>query len=285
MKEILILFLKGCIIGLASGMEGLSAGLMALLLGNYLPILRAIQSFNLKALKLIFTRQLGELAQHLSWKIWLFMPLGAVFARWGMPQLLPLTEWEATYKALIYSVICGQILASIAFTMGTKGVGGIGGILAFLGAISLGVLLLLIPAPTLTPTGGGLTLFIMGALTAFTEMVVGISDSLSNAILQEHYYISYYISQRYWPFIALFTLGAAAMMSLLAQGILLGIRFAERMVMAFLMGLMAVVLLQIWPLRYIQTGSLDEITRIGICFAAGIALSGIMQFFQRRTLG
>ena len=64
MKNYYILFLKGIGVGIANIIPGVSGGTIALITGIFENIINSIKSFDLQAIKLLFTGKFKEFIQH-----------------------------------------------------------------------------------------------------------------------------------------------------------------------------------------------------------------------------
>jgi putative membrane protein len=77
-KQGIILFFKGIAMGTANVIPGVSGGTIALLTGIFERLLDAIKSFNLKAIKLLFTGKIREFLKHIDFVFlfWVFLGVG-----------------------------------------------------------------------------------------------------------------------------------------------------------------------------------------------------------------
>ena len=64
MNQYLINCIKGLGMGAANVIPGVSGGTIALITGIFERLIRAIKSFDLKAIKLLFTGKIKDLIQH-----------------------------------------------------------------------------------------------------------------------------------------------------------------------------------------------------------------------------
>ncbi len=112
-KQALILFFKGIAMGTANVIPGVSGGTIALLTGIFERLLNAIKSFNLKALKLLFSGKIKELIVHID----LYF-LISVFAGVGVAIISVAKLFEYLfeyYPVYIWSFFFGLVLASVYF--------------------------------------------------------------------------------------------------------------------------------------------------------------------------
>jgi putative membrane protein len=283
MKTVMILLLKGCVIGLAAGMPGLTAATAAFVLGHYQKIVQAIGSLNIQAFKYWHAKKWSELGQHVEWKPLLLLPLGFGAAFFALPMLWPaLGFWQEQYKPVIYAAFCGTILGGLTCTLWSHRGGGFLGILLFFGGIAATLVLLMLP---IRPLPGEVPfLFLHGLALIATQALPGFSAGFANRPLADLGVVTYYLDHGYWPALVLFGLGIV--IGLVAIIFLLKLcyrKFSEAF-LSLLMGLTAGSLMQIWPLRHLQQHNDQEMTFIAAAFAGGILFSLLLQFFQRRTL-
>jgi putative membrane protein len=112
-KEYLGFVLKGMAMGIANVIPGVSGGTIALITGIFERLINAIKSFDLKAIKLLFSGKFKEFFDYTD--------LGfiiAVFAGVGLAIVLIARLFEylfAQYPVYIWSFFFGLILASVFF--------------------------------------------------------------------------------------------------------------------------------------------------------------------------
>ena len=107
MKNKLILFLKGGLIGIALAIPGISAGTMALITGLYTPIIHILSSIS------SFTRKTSFTALWRSSSFLIYVFLGSLAGLYLAVQWM--TFLIKTYPLQTYSLFSGIILASIPF--------------------------------------------------------------------------------------------------------------------------------------------------------------------------
>lgn len=109
--QALYIFLKGLAMGAANVIPGVSGGTIAFITGIYERLIDAIKSFDLKAIKLLFSFKFKEFAEHVDFKF-----LAPVFAGIGVSifSLAKLLEYLfCNYELLTMAFFFGLILASI----------------------------------------------------------------------------------------------------------------------------------------------------------------------------
>ncbi|OPZ98635.1 MAG: hypothetical protein BWY70_01174 [Bacteroidetes bacterium ADurb.Bin408] len=113
MKNYIIIALKGYAMGVANVIPGVSGGTIALITGIFERLINAIKSFNLKAIKLLFTFKLKEFAAHTDLKFLGALGFGIIVAIFSLAKLLEFLF--ENYSVYIWAYFFGLILASIYF--------------------------------------------------------------------------------------------------------------------------------------------------------------------------
>ncbi len=138
-KNYLIIMLKGMAMGIANVIPGVSGGTIALITGIFERLINAIKSFDLKAVKLLFTGNFKEFARYtdLAFIISLFVGVGVAIL-----AIARLFEFLFTnYPVYIWSYFFGLILASIYFVGKTIDKWNWGAIIAFVLGTALAIAL------------------------------------------------------------------------------------------------------------------------------------------------
>lgn len=281
-KALIVLFFKGVLIGLANLVPGVTLATAAMLLGSYRSSLQALQGLNLEMLKRIYDKNFHELFGNLHWKLLLMFPLGACLAFFLLPHFFPLMQWIEIYQNAIYAFICGMIICGMVFALaGHRGAGFIGFLLFFVG-IALSTAPMLLPVQPLPVAWQ--TQWLTGLAGTLGALIPAIPETFTHKLVNNYEALRYYQDHHYWPASALFYIGVVLGIILIVILFAFLFRRAQEQTFSLLLGMMAGVLLQLWPLRFVQGNSAPEISLLGISLLCGIVLSGLLQFFQRRTL-
>jgi putative membrane protein len=113
MKKQVLLTLKGALMGAANVIPGVSGGTMALLTGIFEPLINAIKSFDLTALKLATSGKFKELAAHTNLAFLIPVGIGIVLSILSFARLLDYLFEQ--YAVFVWAFFFGLILASIWF--------------------------------------------------------------------------------------------------------------------------------------------------------------------------
>ena len=243
--------IKGFCMGSADVVPGVSGGTMAFILGIYEELIRAIRSFDLNFLKLLFSFRIKEAMAHTAWKFLVAVGLGILTAIFSFAKIL---SWLLQNRpVMIWSFFFGLILASI-FTVGRHlnkwDLSMIIGIL--LG--TLGAYLLVGMVPVSTPNTPWF-LFLCGAVAICAMILPGISGAFILVLMGKYQYILEAVNQR--DFIILILVAAGAGVGLVTFARLLNWLFKRHhdMTIAILSGLMLGSLRKVWPWKERIEGS------------------------------
>jgi putative membrane protein len=113
MKQKILLVAKGMLMGAANVIPGVSGGTMALLTGIFEPLINAIKSFDLTAIKLLFSGKFKELFKHTNMAFLIPVGIGIVVSILSIARLLEFLF--ENYAVYVWSFFFGLILASIYF--------------------------------------------------------------------------------------------------------------------------------------------------------------------------
>lgn len=113
MKNYLILVLKGIAMGAANVIPGVSGGTIALITGIFERLINAIKSFNLTALKLLFSFKIKEFIKHTDFYFLVSVFGGIVVAIVSLARLFDFLF--VNYPVYIWAYFFGLVLASVYF--------------------------------------------------------------------------------------------------------------------------------------------------------------------------
>ncbi len=113
MKYYLILFLKGISMGIANVIPGVSGGTIALIVGIFEKLIYSIKSFDIVAVKLLFSGKLKEFIEHTNLYFLIAVFAGVAVAILALARILdPLFD---DYPVYVWAFFFGLILASVYF--------------------------------------------------------------------------------------------------------------------------------------------------------------------------
>lgn len=173
LKHYISLFFNGIAMGAANVIPGVSGGTIALITGIFEKLIDSIKSFNLTAIKLLFSGKWKEFANHINLDFLLAVMTGVAISILSLAKLFDyLFE---NYPVHIWSYFFGLILASVYFVGKTINVWRfrvyIGWIIGAAIAISISVL-----SPA-SENEGLFYLLICGVVAACSMILPGLSGS------------------------------------------------------------------------------------------------------------
>lgn len=113
MKKYLSAGIKGILMGAANVIPGVSGGTVALLTGIFHPLINALKSFDLTALRLLKERRFLELSEHINLPFLVAVGTGVLVSILTFARILDyLFEHYAIY---VWSFFFGLIVASVVF--------------------------------------------------------------------------------------------------------------------------------------------------------------------------
>ena len=237
------LAIKGFCMGSADVVPGVSGGTMAFILGIYEELIKAIRSFNLNFLKLLFSFRIRAALDCVSWRFLLAVGLGIFTAIFSLARIL---SWLLQNQpVLIWSFFFGLILASVLTVSRHLEKWDLSMTICLsLGAIGAFFLVGMVPVSTPdTPW----FLFLCGAIAICAMILPGISGAFILLLMGKYHYVLEAVNNRDLFTLLVVTIGAG--FGLITFARLLGWLFKNHhdITMAILMGLMLGSLRKVWP--------------------------------------
>lgn len=173
MREYIALFFKGIGMGAANVIPGVSGGTIALITGIFEKLIHSIKSFDLVALRFLFSGKLKRFADHVNLDFLVAVFLGIAVSIFTLARLLGyLFE---NYPIYIWSYFFGLILASVYFVGRRVEKITVGVVFVFFaGTVVALAITLLTPA---TPNGDFFYLFLCGIVAICSMILPGLSGS------------------------------------------------------------------------------------------------------------
>ncbi|UCH13835.1 MAG: DUF368 domain-containing protein [Bacteroidales bacterium] len=113
MKKYLALFFKGAGMGAANVIPGVSGGTVALITGIFEKLIHSIKSFDLEAIKLLFTGKFRTFSKHVNLDFLIAVFAGIAVSIFSLAKLLDYLF--NNYPVYVWAYFFGLILASIYF--------------------------------------------------------------------------------------------------------------------------------------------------------------------------
>ena len=229
--------------GAADVVPGVSGGTMALILGIYEELVKAIRSFDWPFLRLLFSLKMKEAMDHVSWRFLMALVAGILLAIFSLARIL---SWLLQNRpVLIWSFFFGLILASV-FTVSRHLSRHNLSAAAWMLLGTIGAYFLVGMVPVSTPNAPWF-LFVSGAIAICAMILPGISGSFILVLMGKYQYVLEAVNSR--DLSILFLVAAGAVFGLIAFSRLLNwlLKRHHDMTIAMLTGLMLGSLRKVWP--------------------------------------
>ena len=202
----IVLALKGCAMGMADVVPGVSGGTIAFISGIYEELLDSIRSVNATALKLLLKLRLGEFWRHINGSFLLPVLLGIAIAIFSLARLM---TYLLTYHPIaIWSLFVGLIIASALLVARQIGRWDWRSLLAFV-AGAAAAWWITVATPAETPNDWWFVM-LSGAIAICAMILPGISGAFILLLLGKYQYIMQAVGDLNIPVIVIFVVGAAA---------------------------------------------------------------------------
>ncbi len=259
----LLNLLRGCCMGAADAVPGVSGGTIALIMGHYQRLIAAISHFDMALLGSLRKRHIALAYKHVDGRFLTMLALGIVI---GVVTFLRLMGWLLDNRLPeTLAVFLGLLLASVWIVQAHVDRWTVTRFLWFFGGAAAAVLISRLPAGE----GNGSLLFLFGtAAIAICAMILpGISGALVLVMFGSYHMVTGLIKdflklnitmEGFWQLVAF---GSGCVFGLLAFSRILNwlLQHFRSATMATLMGLMVGSVVKLWPLQRptIETASLD----------------------------
>ena len=247
MAGIPVILLKGFCMGGADIIPGVSGGTMALILGIYERLLRAIRSFDSAWLRLLLRLRIGEALKRNDPAFLAPLAFGIAAAILFFTHVVPLPSLIVSHPELIYGLFFGLILGSVVVLMrevdryGPRELA-----LAALGAAAGLAVVNLVPVET--PTAPWF-IFLCGFVAISAMLLPGISGSFILLILGKYAYIINALGTLDLPVIAVFMAGMLTGLVVFSRAIVWLLARWRQATLLVIKGILIGSLWVIWPFQ------------------------------------
>lgn len=239
----IILALKGCAMGMADVVPGVSGGTIAFISGIYEELLDSIRSVNATALKLLLRFRFAEFWRHINGRFLLPVLLGIAVAIFSLARLM--TYLLVNHPIAIWSFFFGLIVASALLVARQIGRWDWRTLLAFVvGAVAAWWITVATPAET--PNDWWFVM-LSGAIAICAMILPGISGAFILLLLGKYQYIMHAVGEFNIPVIVVFVIGAAAGIISFSHLLSWLLKHLHDVTVAVLMGFMVGSLNKVWP--------------------------------------
>ena len=239
----IVLALKGCAMGMADVVPGVSGGTIAFISGIYEELLDSIRSVNATALKLLLKLCLGEFWRHINGSFLLPVLLGIAIAIFSLARLM---TYLLTYHPIaIWSFFFGLIIASALLVARQIGRWDWRSLLAFV-AGAAAAWWITVATPAETPNDWWFVM-LSGAIAICAMILPGISGAFILLLLGKYQFIMQAVGDLNIPVIVIFVVGAVAGIISFSHLLSWLLKHWHDVTVAVLMGFMVGSLNKVWP--------------------------------------
>ena len=253
-SQYLLLTLKGCAMGMADVVPGVSGGTIAFISGIYEELIESIKSVDATALRLLGTLRLKEFWRHINGRFLLPVLLGIAIAIFSLARLM--TYLLTNHPIAIWSFFFGLIVASALLVAKQIGRWRVQTVAACLiGAAAAWWITVATPAET--PDDWWFVM-LSGAIAICAMILPGISGAFILLLLGKYQYIMHAVGEFDIPVIAVFVIGAAAGIISFSHLLSWLLKHWHDVTVAVLMGFMVGSLNKVWPWKETVETYLDS---------------------------
>lgn len=247
MKSGLVITAKGFCMGAADVVPGVSGGTMALMLGVYERLLKAIRAFDTQLVRHLLGGRVAAAVVHVDLAFLVPLGIGIVAALAFFTRVVSLPGLVQSQPELIYALFFGLIVGSIVYLI--RSLAPLLGwdLVCFAAGTVLG-LVMVRTVPFETPEHGWF-LFLSGALAICAMILPGISGAFILLILRKYVYVLDAVARLDLSVLAPFALGAVCGLMLFSRLLVWLLRHHHRATLATIIGVLAGSLWLIWPFQ------------------------------------
>lgn len=243
LTQYLLLALKGCAMGSADVVPGVSGGTIAFISGIYDRLIGSIRNFDTTALRLLLRGEFAACWRHIDGRFLLPVGIGIGIAVFSLARLM--TWLLAGHPIEVWSFFFGLIVASALFVAREIGRWNPATVAAFL-AGTAAAWAITVATPAETPETWWFVI-LSGAIAICAMILPGISGAFILLLLGKYQFIMQAVGDLNLPVIALFLVGAAAGIVSFSHLLSWLLKRWHDVTVAVLMGFMVGSLNKVWP--------------------------------------
>ena len=293
-REDLGIFIRGVLMGAADVVPGVSGGTIALIVGIYPRLIRAIGSFDAELLRLAAKGDLSGAARRVDLRFLAALGSGIALA---ILTLAKAVTWLILNKPVTtWSLFFGLILGSTLLVVGLVGRWTVPRILSAAAGAALAYWISgLLPGET---EGGLLALFLSGMIAICAMILPGISGAFVLVLLGKYRLVLEALHQRDLVVVVVFSAGCAIGLIAFTKVLRALLARWEGVTIAFLCGLMSGSLRKIWPFkidaagqefleakRRIQVNYMPDAFDAAALWSLGLVVAGVLLVIGIDKLG
>ncbi len=253
-KEYISIALKGCAMGAADVIPGVSGGTIAFISGIYEELIYSIKSVDLEAIKLLFSLKFREFWSKINGNFLLAVFCGVIASVLSLAKIM--SHLIENHPIMIWSFFFGLIIASaiLVFKQIEK--------FNLLSAISIAVgvttaYFITVMSPTETPTDWWF-IMLCGAIAICAMILPGISGSFILLLMGKYLYILGALSNLEFVTISLFVAGAAIGIVSFSHLLSWLLKNFHTATVSLLTGFMMGSLNKVWPWKEVVETTLNS---------------------------
>ncbi|WP_300705392.1 DUF368 domain-containing protein [uncultured Alistipes sp.] len=254
MYKYLLLMLKGCAMGMADVVPGVSGGTIAFISGIYGELIDSIRKFDVTALRLLCKFRIGEFWRHINGKFLFSVLLGIGIAIFSLARLMdyllknhPIEVWAFFFGLIVASTIW---IAREVEQWNWQSLIGllVGAALAYW---------ITVASPTQTPNDWWF-IMLSGAIAICAMILPGISGAFILLLLGKYQFIIQAVGELKIGILALFGVGVAVGIISFSHLLSWLLRRYKNVTVALLMGFMIGSLNKVWPWKETVESYMDS---------------------------
>lgn len=281
-----LLILKGCAMGAADVVPGVSGGTIAFIAGIYEELVDSIKSINLHALKLLFTLKLKAFWQQINGSFLFSILLGIGISIFSLAKLM--TWLLEHYPIQIWSFFFGLIIASTVLVAKEIQRWHAGTVIALIIGAAVAYVITIL-SPSETPNAWWF-IILSGAIAICAMILPGISGAFILLLMGKYAYILGAVSALQFGILLLFAFGAVTGIVSFSHLLSWLLKKHHTATVATLTGFMVGSLNKVWPWKEIletytdSHGAVHPLVEANISPAAFEQLTGTPSFLWQAIL-
>lgn len=239
----ILLILKGCAMGAADVVPGVSGGTIAFITGIYEELLNSIKSLNITAFKLLFRFEIKRFWKHVNGNFLISVLLGVGIAVISLANLM--TMLLDDYPVLVWSFFFGLIIASSLLISKEIKKWNLVTVISLMVGVVIAFFITM-ATPSSTPDDWWF-IIVSGAIAICAMILPGISGSFILLLMGKYTYIMKAVGSFDFPVIGLFALGATIGIISFSHILSWLLKKFHTVTIALLTGFMIGSLNKVWP--------------------------------------
>lgn len=254
MNKYLMVGLKGCAMGMADVVPGVSGGTIAFISGIYEELLNSIKSIDLEAIKLLFTGKFRALWEKINGKFLFSLIAGIGVAILSMARVM--TYMLENHPIIIWSFFFGLIIASALMVAREVNCWSAISVVTMIIGVVLSYWITIV-SPATTPNDWWFVM-LSGAIAICAMILPGISGAFILLLMGKYMYIMEAVTELNIGILLLFAVGAVAGIVSFSHVLSWLLAKWHDATVVMLMGFMIGSLNKVWPWKQTLETYLDS---------------------------